>query len=81
MAPDAQSLYIDGNATSASNGKYPLTRYMYIRVNRQPGEPLPPAIRQFLRFVLSRDGQEPILSSGYFPLGARVVREELAKLE
>lgn len=81
VAPDAQSLYIDGNATSASNGKYPLTRYMYIRVNRQPGEPLPPAIRQFLRFVLSRDGQEPILSSGYFPLGARVVREELAKLE
>ncbi len=81
VAASADSLYIDLNATSASNGKYPLTRYMYIRVNRRPGEPLPPAVKQFLRYVLSRDGQEPILYSGYFPLGARVVREELAKLE
>jgi ABC-type phosphate transport system substrate-binding protein len=81
VAANADSLYIDLNAVSASNGKYPLTRYMYIRVNRRPGEPLPPAVKQFLRYVLSRDGQEPILYSGYFPLGARVVREELAKLE
>ena len=81
VAADGDSLFIDGNATSASNGKYPLTRYMYIRVAHQPGHPLPPAVKQFLRYVLSRDGQEPILYSGYFPLGARVVREELAKLE
>ena len=81
VAASADSLYIEGNAISASNGKYPLTRYMYIRVNRKPGEPLPAAVRQFLRYVLSREGQEPILYSGYFPLGARVVREELAKLE
>ena len=81
VAADADSLYIEGNPVSASNGKYPLTRYMYIRLNRRPGEPLPPVIKQFLRYVLSRDGQEPILYSGYFPLGARVVREELAKLE
>ncbi len=81
VAADENSLYVEGNPVSASNGKYPLTRYMYIRVNRRPGEPLAPAIKQFLRYVLSRDGQEPILYSGYFPLGARVVREELAKLE
>ena len=73
--------FVEGNAVSASNGIYPLTRYMFIRVNRRPGEHLTPAIRQFLRYVLSREGQEPILYSGYFPLGWRVAREELAKLE
>lgn len=81
VATDADGLYIEGNSVSASNGKYPLTRYMYIRLNRRPGEALSPVLKQFLRYVLSRDGQEPILYSGYFPLGARVVREELAKLE
>jgi ABC-type phosphate transport system substrate-binding protein len=81
VAADPAGPFIALSAESASSGTYPLTRYMYIRLNRVPGEPLPAAIRQFLRFVLSRDGQEPILSSGYFPLGARIVREELAKLE
>jgi ABC-type phosphate transport system substrate-binding protein len=81
VAADAQGLYIAGNPVSASNGKYPLTRYMYIRLNRRPGQALSPVLKQFLRYVLSREGQEPILYSGYFPLGARVVREELAKLE
>ena len=73
--------FVDGNAVSASNGVYPLTRYMFIRINRRPGEPLPPAIKQFLRYVLSREGQDPVRYSGYFPLGGRVAREELAKLE
>ena len=54
---------------------------MYIRLNRKPGEPIPAHVREFLRYILSREGQEPILYSGYFPLTAAEVREELAKLD
>ncbi|GJI90834.1 substrate-binding domain-containing protein [Duganella hordei] len=72
---------VELNAANAASGAYPLTRYMYIRLNRRPGQPLPPQIREFLRYVLSRDAQEPVRYSGYFPLTADEVRRELAKLD
>jgi len=73
--------FLEGSGDSAASGRYPLTRYMYIRLNRKAGEALPAHVKEFLRYVLSRDGQEPILYSGYFPLTAAEAREELAKLE
>ncbi len=71
---------IAGTYETASNGRYPLTRYMYIRLERKPGQPIPAPVREFLRYVLSRDAQEPIRYSGYFPLTADEVAQELAKL-
>lgn len=73
--------FYECNATNASSGRYPLTRYMYIRLNRNPAEALPPHVKEFFRYILSRDGQEPILYSGYFPLTAEEAKAELAKLE
>jgi len=81
VAPDAGSPAVAGTHETASSGRYPLTRYMYIRLRRNPGEPVPAAVKEFLRYVLSRQGQEPILTSGYYPLTAREVKEELAKLK
>ena len=81
VARDANGPAIEINADTASSGRYPLTRYMYIRLRRAPGQPLSAPIKEFLRYVLSRQGQEPILYSGYFPLNASEVKEELAKLE
>lgn len=80
VARDAGSQAVSGTHETASSGRYPLTRYMYIRLLRNPGEPLPAATKEFLRYVLSRQGQEPILYSGYYPLKAQEVKEELAKL-
>ena len=81
VARDAHSPAIEGTGETAASGRYPLTRYMYIRLQRKPGEALPAPVKEFLRYVLSRQGQEPILYSGYFPLTAREVAEELAKLD
>jgi ABC-type phosphate transport system substrate-binding protein len=72
--------YVEGTGETVSSGRYPLTRYLYIRVARPPGQPLRPQVREFLRYVLSRAAQEPILYSGYFPLTAAEARQELAKL-
>ena len=81
VARDANGAAIEINAETTSSGRYPLTRYMYIRLRRTPDQPLPAPIREFLRYVLSRQGQSPIPYSGYFPLNAGEVREELAKLQ
>jgi phosphate transport system substrate-binding protein len=64
------------------NHTYPLSRYVYIYVNRKPGTPLEPKIKEFLKAVLSKQGQDVVAAEGVFmPLLPEVVKEELAKLD
>lgn len=61
---------------------YPLSRYVYIYVNRPPGKPLDPVTKQFLELVLSRQGQDVVAKEGvYVPLTPAVVKAELQKLQ
>ncbi len=66
--------------SDVASGRYPLQRYLYIYVNRKPGQPLDPLLRGFLRFVLSRQGQSLVSQDQYLPLPAAVDAEELEKL-
>ena len=69
-------------ADNVANRSYPLTRDAYLYVNRAPGRPLDPKVREFVRFILSREGQQIIARSGiYAPLPEAVIREQLAKLD
>lgn len=63
------------------SGDYPLGRYLNIYVVRYPGEAVEPSTRDFLRYVLSEQGQRVVRSEGLIPLTPKMVREELAKLE
>ncbi len=61
---------------------YPITRFTTVFINRAPGKPVEPKVREFLRYILSRDGQETVLREGsYLPLTADVIRDQLRKLE
>ena len=60
--------------------KYPLSRYLYVYVNKAPGKPLDPLVKEFAGFVLSKEGQEIVVKDGFFPLTSAVAAEELAKL-
>jgi len=61
---------------------YPLVNAVYIYLNRPPGSPVPPRLKEFLTYVLSRDGQRDIVEDGMFiPLNASAAREQLAKLQ
>ena len=66
---------------NALNKQYPLSRYLYTYTVRDPRKPMDQLTREFLRFVLSRQGQEAVVKDGYLPLPADVVRQELAKLD
>jgi phosphate transport system substrate-binding protein len=81
LAKDASSAYSSTDPEQVYAGKYPLSRFLYVYVNRAPGKPFDPLTEQFLRFVLSRDGQEVVVKDGYLPLKADTVLQELAKLK
>ena len=73
VAPTIETVY---------HHQYPLSRYVYIYVNRPPGKPLEPKVKEFLKAVLSKQGQDIVAAEGVFmPLLPEVVKEELAKLE
>jgi phosphate transport system substrate-binding protein len=60
---------------------YPLSRYIYIYVNKAPNKPIEPKTREFLEYILSRDGQDAVVKEGIFlPLSAAAVKQERAKL-
>jgi phosphate transport system substrate-binding protein len=61
-------------------GRYPLSRFLYVYVNKAPNRPLDPLVEQFLRYALSREGQETVVKDGYLPVSKAVVDGELAKL-
>jgi len=66
---------IEATLDNAYTGLYPLSRFLYIYVNAEPGTPLDPLRREFLRFVLSRQGQEVTVQDGYFPLTPALVEQ------
>ncbi len=68
-------------AENAYAGNYPLTRFLYIYVNRDPSKGCDPLVREFIKMVLSKEGQEGVVKDGYYPLPAQVVEEELKALE
>lgn len=61
-------------------GEYPFTRYLLFYINRPAGGSLPPLEREFIRMVLSREGQEIVSRSGYIPLPAALAGESLDAL-
>jgi phosphate transport system substrate-binding protein len=66
---------------SAVNGSYPLARALYLYIGRDPQRPLDPLVREFGRFIFSREGQEVVIKDGYMPLPADLCLSELEKLE
>ncbi len=61
-------------------GNYPLARFLYLYVNKRPNQPLDPLVREFLKYVMSRAGQEVVVKDGYLPIPNTLVQQELAKL-
>jgi len=72
--------YVAADAQNVYDGKYPLSRPLYVYVNQKPGTPLDPLVREFLLYVLSREGQEVVVKDGYLPLPASIVERERAKI-
>jgi phosphate transport system substrate-binding protein len=71
---------IPATPENALSGEYPLSRYLYVYVNKKPGQPLSPLETEFLKLVLSKEGQEIVEKDGYIPVSPEVAQRELSKL-
>lgn len=81
IARDANSEFYDATPENSVAGNYPLARFLYVYVNKAPNTPLPPLEREFIKLVMSRQGQEIVLKDGYIPLPARVVEATMQNLD
>jgi len=72
--------FIEASPEMAVSGKYPLSRFLYVYVNKAPNKPLAPLEREFVKLVMSKSGQEVVVKDGYIPLPSKVVEKTLASL-
>ncbi len=73
--------FIAATAENAVNKSYPLSRFLYVYVNKHPNKPLAPLEREFIKLVLSKVGQEVVMKDGYIPLPAKVAEKTLARIQ
>lgn len=72
--------FYDANEKNALSGKYPLARFLYVYVNKAPNKALAPLEAEFLKMVLSQQGQQVVEKDGYIPLPFSEVKKIRAKL-
>jgi phosphate transport system substrate-binding protein len=80
LAAEEGMPFANPDAEHAADGSYPMSRFLFVYVNKKPNYPFEPMQREFLKMVLSKEGQETVVRDGYIPLPASTVdrlRKEL----
>lgn len=80
LAPAEGEPFVEANGDNAYSGEYPLTRSLYLYVNYNPNAKIDPLRREFIKFILSKQGQEVVAKDGYFPITADMAKEVLDAL-
>jgi len=82
LARKAGGPFVAPTKYSAWTREYPITRFTTVYVNRPPGVPLDPKLREFIRYILSSEGIQAVVEDGaYLPLNPQVLEEQLKKLD
>ena len=76
-----QQQLITATPETTTNGRYPLSRFLYVYVNKHPNKPLPPLALEFIKFLLSDDGQKITQKDGYISLPKNVIEQFHTELE
>ena len=72
--------FVDANYENCVSGEYPLARFLYVYINKKPDTSLDPLTLEFLKFVLSKEGQEVVIKDGYFPMPKEAQEEAISAL-
>ena len=80
LSPKAGKPFFEPTFANVSSGKYPLARFLYVYVNKAPGKPLPRLVREFLKYIYSKQGQMVVIKDGYFPLPQKLIEKKLKEM-
>lgn len=80
LAREAGDEFYAATPENALAGDYPLARFLFVYVNKEPNKPLAPLEQEFVKLVLSKTGQEVVIKDGYIPLPAEVVNSTFEML-
>ncbi|OZG75080.1 phosphate-binding protein [Hahella sp. CCB-MM4] len=72
--------FIEATPAMAVTGEYPLSRFLYVYVNKAPNKDLEPIVSEFVKLVMSKQGQEVVVKDGYVPLPASVAAKYMKEL-
>lgn len=72
---------VEATAENAYAGTFPLARFLYVYINKAPGKPLDPLTREFVKLVVSKEGQGVVIKDGFFPIPNSIAKEELNKIQ
>jgi phosphate transport system substrate-binding protein len=61
--------------------QYPLGRFLNVYINKSPSSPLDPVVREFFRFVYSKEGQEVVAKEGFLPLSEKLAARDRAQVQ
>ncbi|MHB1034679.1 MAG: PstS family phosphate ABC transporter substrate-binding protein [Pirellulales bacterium] len=78
LSKEATTALVAAEPANAYTGKYPLARFLYLTVNCKPNSKLDPLRAEFIRYVLSQQGQRDVVKDGFFPLTATLAGKALA---
>ena len=81
LAKKAGQPFVEATPENAISGAYPLTRYLYVYVNKKPNQALAPLENEFIKMVLSKTGQQVVIKDGYIPLPGKVIAKILDKIK
>ncbi len=81
LANDHATPLAEPSFENALNGSYPLGRALYVYVAKKPSEPMPLLVKEFMKFVLSKEGQSIVVKDGYGALPSKIIERELKKLD
>jgi phosphate transport system substrate-binding protein len=80
LASENGGEFFEANYANALSGDYPMARFLIVYVNKKPGEPLDKLTLEFLKFVLSKEGQMIVEKDNYFPMPAELSAETVETL-
>lgn len=70
----------DAMAENAYSGDYPLARFLYVYLNKNPNQEMDPLGREFIKFVFSKEGQMAVIKDGFYPVSSDITQADMKAL-
>ena len=80
LSVDIGDTAYDANAENAYSGDYPLARFLYVYLNKNPNTNLEPLRAEFVKYVLSKQGQQIVIKDGFYPVSNMLAEQDKVAL-